>query len=182
LTGQVNQLTVSTLNGQTINGLGQTIAWKNVSTCVATKTWNPTTSNSIILTNFSNGATGVTQGAYNFNISSGTMGVSNAGSGPPVYAQVFVSDNSNYPYAPLSGYAGQTPVTDWYPFGPIANPPASGPLVPQALNCEYAFSNAPANLYLIAQNASSTPWGTLVFNSINASQLAIYGGGNVVAL
>ena len=179
----VSALTVSTLNGQTIPQLGQTIAWKNVSTVLTGKTWNPSTSNAILLTNFANSQTGVVQGTYQFEISSGTMGVSNAGSGPPVFAQVFISDNPSYPYTPLTNYANQVPTNDWYPIGPISNPPASASLVPQALNLPYAFSNAGATLYVVAQNAATgQPWGTLVFNSLAASQLAIYGGGAVVTL
>ena len=181
-TGTFQSLTISTVNGQTIPQIGQTVAYKNTSTCLSSKSWNPATSNAILLTNFANAQTGIVQGTYQFNVTGGTMGVSNAGSGPPVYAQVYVSDNSNYPYTPLSAYGQQTPVQDWYPIGPISNPPASATVISQSINCPYAFSNAGSNLFVVAQNASATPWGTLVFNTLAASQLAVYGGATVVAL
>ena len=180
--GSVTALTVSTINGQTPNQIGQTIAYRPTSV-LSTLAINANTPVGLITT-LSNSVGKIVQGSVNLNFSGG-MAVCNVTGNAP-FAYMFVSDNSNSPYAPLSAIGGAQTV-DWYPLGPNSIGSSSGPIPANTVTLPFAFSNAGANLYIVLQDQSGgTPptysWisnsGT---NSMSTNVLAVLGAGTLQA-
>ena len=181
-TGATTQaLTVSTINGQTIAGLGQTIAYRPVS-LLSSISFNSGTTPAIVLTSFSNAVGKNVAGSLNMTLG-GYAGISNS-SGTVPYMGVFVSDNNVSPYTPSSALGG-TQIADWYLFGPNTNPgTGAGTVPPNDVVLSYAFSNAGSQLYVCAQaNTSfgSINWGTGT-QAISTGVLSIYGGGTLLAV
>jgi hypothetical protein len=182
-TGATTQaLTVSTINGQTIAGLGQTIAYRPVS-YLSSQTFNSGTTPAIVLTSFSNAVGKNVAGSLNMTLG-GYAGISNS-SGTIPYMGVFVTDNNSSPYTPTSALGG-TQIADWYLFGPNTNPgTGAGTVPPNDVVLSYAFSNAGSNLYVcaLANNSfGSINWSAGGTQSISTGLLAIYGGGTVLAV
>jgi hypothetical protein len=143
-TGTTTQaLTVSTINGQTVAGLGQTIAYRPVS-LLSSQTFNSGTTPTILLTGFSNAVGKSVAGSLNMTLG-GYAGISNSGSTIP-YMGIFVTDNNVAPYLPTSALGG-TQIADWYLFGPNTNPgTGAGTVPPTDVSLSYAFSNAGSQL------------------------------------
>jgi hypothetical protein len=182
LAGQVNQLSVSTINGQTVPQLGQTVAYRPVS-LLSSQTFNSSTTPAIVLTSFSNAVGKTVAGSLNMTLG-GYAGISNT-SGLVPYMGIFVTDNNVSPYTPSSALGG-TQVADWYLFGPNTNPgTGSATVPPNDVSLSYAFSNAGSQLYVCAQaNGSfgSINWTASGTQSISTNLLSIYGGGSLVAV
>ena len=174
-TASVNALSISTLNGQTVSQLGQTLAYRPTS-YLSSQSFQSATTPSILLTSFSNAVGKTVGGTLNMTLG-GYAGVSNT-SGNPAYMGIFVSDNNTAPYLPNSALGG-TQIADWYLFGPA--PINGAATVPDnEVNLGFAFSNAGSQLYVIAQGNTSfgaINWGAGGANSISTNMLAIYGGG-----
>ena len=180
-TGTIQQMTVSTLNGQKINALGQTIGYRPTS-LISSISWQTANTPAIILTSFSNAIGAVVQGEVQMTLG-GYAGISNS-TGQIPYMSIFVSDNGNAPYTPSSALGG-VQLIDWYLFGPTTNPGlGAGTIPPNDINMLYAFSNAGSNLYICAQNNNS--FGSISINqttnAVSTNLLTVYSGGTLLAV
>ena len=179
--GVTQSLTVSTINGQKLNQVGQTIGYRPVS-LLSSINWQTANTPAILLTSFSNAVGPVVGGELQMTLG-GYAGISNSGADIP-YMSIFVTDNSNAPYTPNSALGG-VQLVDWYLFGPNVNPGlGAGTIPPNDVNMMYAFSNAGANLYVCAQNNGSfgsINWGTGA-QALSTNLLTIYGGGTLLAV
>jgi hypothetical protein len=172
----VSALTVSTLNGQTIPQLGQTIAYR-AATQISTMVFNQTQTTSSIGV-FSNFIGPRVQGTMSVNLS-GTMSISNI-TGKPVQGVLWVTDNANAPYTTTSALGGQQSVP-FFPLGPNSGTITAGtPPVEAQVLIPFAFSNAGANLYLIWSDDyignDGLSFAYSLINVSNAVQM-IQGGG-----
>ena len=176
--GRVNGLTVSTLNGQTVNSLGQNILYR-ASSQVSTVTFNSSVPNNVI-TSFANPLSGLTaQGVVNM-FFSGTVGTSNSSGNAPLY-NAFISDNNVSPYLPINAVGG-TFYEQFYPCGPTFTGSGTGS-VDLSIQVPFAFSNSPATLFVIWAEQNQAPnIPTLATNNLTATLLSVVGGGTITAV
>jgi len=160
-TGSVNALSISTLNGQTVAQLGQTVLYRPVSTLGTNFTFNNNTTALSILS-FPNPVAGsVVSGSFNADFAGNIGGSNSANVVPSMVA--WISDNSNSPYAPTGAALGGPQFNYFYPLGPNG---VTGPINQQFstnVNVNFSYSNSPSNLYLIWQENTAGPSANLIF-------------------
>lgn len=178
-TGQVNQLTVSTLNGQTLGQFGQQILYR-APALVSTATFNSSFPNRIVTTIANPLGAGPIQGVANMDFA-GTVAVSNSSGNPPNF-NVFISDNSVSPYTPTSNALGGVFTEQFYPIGPN-NIGAYNGQMSNSVQIPFAFSNAPTTLYVIWSEQNQSPLiPTFTLNSVSTNIQCVIGGGSAVAV
>jgi hypothetical protein len=172
-TATVSSITVSTINGQTVGGLGQSILYRPP-TILSSQTVNVSFPNRLI-TAFANPLSGKTvQGVWNGDFA-GAVAVSNSGGYPPQMG-VFISDNNVSPYTPTNALGGVFEET-FFPIGENNIGSFTGNMS-NSVNVPFAFSNSPSSLYVIwaEQNpGGSTP--SFAINNVSSSFLCVVGGG-----
>jgi hypothetical protein len=163
VTGAVNQLTVSTLNGQTIPDLGQTILYRPVSTIGQSFTFNNNTTALSILS-FPNPVPGhIVTGSFNADFAGNLGGSNSAGVTPAMVA--WISDNSNSPYTPSGNALGGPQYDYFYPLGPTAVTGAINQQFSTNVNVNFSYSNSPSNLYLVWQENTAGASANLIFRN-----------------
>jgi hypothetical protein len=175
-TGSVNGLTVSTINGQTIPQLGQSVLYRNNS-LISTVNFNVDNPARAILS-FANPLAGKTiQGYINADFGGSIAGSNTSGNAP--YYSVFISDNNVAPFTPTNSIGG-TNYDYFYPVGlnNIAN--FNGPYNWNAY-VPFAFSNSPATLYMIWAEQNS-PIPVVSYNTVSTNFVAVVGGATVQAV
>lgn len=178
-TNQVNQLTVSTLNGQTLSQFGQQILYR-APALVSTAIFNSSFPNRIVTTIANPIGAGPIQGVANMDFA-GTVAVSNSSGNPPNF-NVFISDNNVAPYYPTSNALGGVFQEQFYPIGPNNIGPYNGTMS-NSVQIPFAFANAPATLYVIwAEQNISPNIPTLSLNSVSTNIQCVIGGGTATAV
>jgi hypothetical protein len=160
-TGSVNALSISTLNGQTVAQLGQTVLYRPVSTINTNFSFNNNTTALQILS-FPNPVSvgGIVSGSFNADFA-GNLGGSNSANVVPSMV-AWITDNNTPPYAPTNALGGAQ-FSYFYPLGPNG---ITGPIntnFSTNVNVNFAYSNAPANLSLIWQENTAGPSANLIF-------------------
>jgi hypothetical protein len=175
-TASVNGLTVSTINGQTIPQLGQSVLYRNNSLI---STVNFTVDNPVrAILSFANPLAGKTiQGYINADFGGSIAGSNTSGNAP--YYSVFISDNNVAPFTPTNSIGG-TNYDYFYPvgFNNIAN--FNGPYNWNAY-VPFAFSNSPSNLYMIWAE-QNTPVPVVNYTTVSTNFVAVVGGATVQAV
>lgn len=175
-TGLINSLTVSSINGQTVGGVGQSILYRPP-TVLSSQTVN--VSNPIRrITAFSNPLVGGNvQGVWN-GAFAGAVAVSNSSGNPPSMG-VFISDNGTVPYAPTNALGGVF-VEQFFPLGPNNIGSFTGNMS-NSVNVPFAFSNSPAELYVIWAEQNASPPSFAIVN-VSTNFQCIVGGGTASAV
>jgi len=175
-TGKVNQLTVSTLNGQTVPQLGQTVLFRSNS-LISTAQFN-TNNPTLPVLSFANPlAGGVVQGVFNADFGGIVAGSNSSGLAP--YYGAFISDTNVSPYTPSNAISGNS-IQYFYPVGISNITNVNGPYN-WNIQVPFAFSNSPSNLYLIWAE-QNTPVPTLLYNTVSTNFTAVIGGGTATAV
>jgi hypothetical protein len=175
-TGLVNSLTVSTINGQTPGQVGQTILYRPP-TILSTQTIN--VSNPLrLITAFNNPlSNGTVQGIWN-GAFAGAVSVSNSSGFAPSMG-VFISDNNVAPYAPTNALGGVF-IEQFYPLGENNIGGFTGNMS-NSVNVPFAFSNSPAQLYVIWAEQNATPPSFAIVN-VSTNFQCVVGGGTATAV
>jgi hypothetical protein len=177
-TVRASSITVSSINGQIVGGLGQSILYRQP-TILSSQTINVSNPNRLILS-FANPLSGQTvQGVWNGDFA-GAVAVSNSGGFPPQMG-VFISDNNVAPYAPTNALVGSFEDT-FFPIGETNIGSFTGNMS-NSVSVPFAFSNSPSVLNLIwaEQNpGGSTP--SFAINNVSSSFLCVIGGGTPQAV
>jgi len=177
-TATVSSISVSTINGQTVGGLGQSILYRTP-TILSSQTVNVSFPNRLI-TAFANPLSGKTvQGVWNGDFA-GAVAVSNSSGNPPQMG-VFISDNNVSPFTPTNALVNSFEET-FYPLGPNNIGNFTGNMS-NSVNVPFAFSNSPSNLYVIwaEQNPSGAIPSFAIVN-VSSSFLCVIGGGTPQAV
>ena len=123
---------------------------------------------------------GPIQGVANMDFA-GTVAVSNSSGNAPNF-NVFISDNSVSPYTPTSNALGGVFTDQFYPIG-VNNIGNYNGNMSNSVQIPFAFSNAPATLYVIwAEQNPSPNIPTLSLNSVSTNIQCVIGGGTAVAV
>jgi len=175
-TASVNGLTVSTINGQTIPQLGQSVLYRN-NTQISTINFTGDNPARAILS-FANPLAGKTvQGYINADFGGSIAGSNTSGNAP--YYSVFMSDNNVAPFTPTNSIGG-IQYDYFYPVGVnnIAN--FNGPYN-WNVYVPFAFSNSPSNLYMIWAEQNS-PIPVVNYTTVSTNFVAVIGGATVQAV
>jgi hypothetical protein len=175
-TANMSSLTVSTINGQTPGQIGQTILYRPP-TVLSSQTVN--VSNPVrLITAFSNPLVGGNvQGVWN-GAFAGAVAVSNSSGNAPSMG-VFISDNSNVPYAPTNALGGVF-VEQFYPLGENNIGSFTGNMS-NSVNVPFAFSNSPAQLYVIWAEQNALP-PSFALQTVSTNFQCVVGGGTASAV
>ena len=177
-TATVSSITVSTINGQRPNQLGQSILYR-APTVLSSQTVNASNPNRLI-TAFTNPLSNLTvQGVWNGDFA-GAVAVSNTSGNPPSMG-VFISDNSNSPYTPCNALGGVFE-EQFYPVGPNNIGGFTGNMS-NSVNVPFAFSNSPAQLYVIWAEQNVAPnIPSFALNNVSTNFVCVVGGGTAQAV
>ena len=176
VTGQVNQLTVSTLNGQTVAGLGQSVLYRN-NTQISTVQFNQNNPTLSILS-FANPLPGKTvQGYINADFGGSIAGSNTSGNSP--YYSAFLTDNPTSPFTPSNSIGG-IQYSYFYPVG-VNNIANFNGAYNWNVNIPFAFSNSPSNLTMVWAE-QNTPIPTVSYNTVSTNFVCVVGGATVSAV
>ena len=171
--GSVNQFNVSTINGSTLPELGQTVLYRTGQT-LSNLTFNNNTTALQVL-QFPNPIPGkVAYGQFNADFAGNIGGSNSAQVTPQITA--WITDNSNSPYAPSGNSLGGFQYDVFFPIGPTAVTGAINQNFSTNVNCSFAFSNSPSNLFLIWTESTNGPSANLVFRGTTANFNCIVSG------
>lgn len=175
-TGSVNQLNISTLNGQTVAQLGQQVLYRNNSQ-ISTVNFNVNNPARAILSFANPLAGGTVQGYINADFGGSIAGSNTSGNAP--YYSVFMTDNPTAPYTPSNSIGG-VQYDYFYPVGVnnIAN--FNGAYNWNAY-VPFAFSNSPSNLYMIWAEQNN-PIPVVNYTTVSTNFVAVIGGATVSAV
>jgi len=175
-TASVNGLTVSTINGQTIPQLGQSVLYR-ANALISTVQFNTNTVTAPILS-FANPLPGKTiQGYINADFG-GTVAGSNSSGNSPYYS-AFLTDNPTFPYSPSNSIGG-VQYSYFYPVG-VNNIANVNGQYNWNVNIPFAFSNSPSNLTMV-WSEQNTPVPSLSYNSVSTNFVSVVGGATVTAV
>lgn len=175
-TASVNGLTVSTINGQSIPQLGQSVLYRSNS-LISTVQFNTNTVTAPILA-FANPLPGKTvQGYINADFGGAVSGSNSSGNSP--YYSAFLTDNPTAPYTPSNSIGG-IQYSYFYPVG-VNNIANVNGQYNWNVNIPFAFSNSPSNLTMV-WSEQNTPVPSLSYNSVSTNFIAVVGGATTSAV